>query len=175
MEMHQVRYFQATVSELNFTKAAKRCNVTQPSPTCAIKQLEDELGSDLFRRERPQVQLTELGQRMHPLLKQCYESALQGIGTHRLVGGSPRHRFVATASPSNQQHRQRVGLTSAPLGPGYPIAHSAMHPYRDSAERHLRQLPIGLQGACGGRSQSHSGNFPDRLYQNSMHVAGSSD
>ncbi len=76
MEMHQVRYFLATVSELNFTKAAETCNVTQPSLTRAIKQLEDELGGDLFRRERPHAQLTELGQRMYPLLKQCYESAL---------------------------------------------------------------------------------------------------
>src|SRR5881275_1193644 len=76
MEMHQVRYFLATVSELNFTKAAEKSNVTQPSLTRAIKQLEDELGGDLFRRERPQAQLTELGQRMLPLLKQCYESAL---------------------------------------------------------------------------------------------------
>jgi DNA-binding transcriptional LysR family regulator len=76
MEMHQVRYFLATVSELNFTKAAERCNVTQPSLTRAIKQLEEELGGDLFRRERPQAQLTELGERMFPLLKQCYESAV---------------------------------------------------------------------------------------------------
>ena len=76
MEMHQVRYFLATVSELNFTRAAERCNVTQPSLTRAIRHLEDELGGDLFRRERPQAQLTELGQRMHPMLKQCYESAL---------------------------------------------------------------------------------------------------
>ena len=45
MEMHQVRYFLATVSELNFTKAAEKCNVTQPSLTRAIKQLEHELGA----------------------------------------------------------------------------------------------------------------------------------
>src|SRR4051812_46025362 len=76
MEMHQVRYFLATVSELNFTKAAEKCNVSQPSLTRAIKQLEGELGGDLFRRERPQAQLTELGERMLPLLRQCYESAL---------------------------------------------------------------------------------------------------
>jgi DNA-binding transcriptional LysR family regulator len=76
MEMHQVRYFLAAVSELNFTKAAERCNVSQPSLTRAIKQLEGELGGDLFRRERPQAQLTELGERMLPLLRQCYESAL---------------------------------------------------------------------------------------------------
>jgi DNA-binding transcriptional LysR family regulator len=76
MEMHQVRYFLAAANELNFTKAAEKCNVSQPSLTRAIKQLEGELGGDLFRRERPQAQLTELGERMHPLLKQCYESAL---------------------------------------------------------------------------------------------------
>jgi DNA-binding transcriptional LysR family regulator len=76
MEMHQVRYFLAAVSELNFTKAAEKCNVSQPSLTRAIKQLEAELGGDLFRRERPQAQLTELGERMLPLLKQCYDSAL---------------------------------------------------------------------------------------------------
>jgi DNA-binding transcriptional LysR family regulator len=74
MEMHQVRYFLAVARVLNFTRAADECNVTQPSLTRAIKQLEAELGGDLFRRERP-TQLTELGQRMHPLLKQCYEAA----------------------------------------------------------------------------------------------------
>ena len=76
MEMHLVRYFLAAASVLNFTKAAEKCNVAQPSLTRAIKQLEGELGGDLFRRERPQAQLTELGERMLPLLKQCYESAL---------------------------------------------------------------------------------------------------
>ena len=76
MEMHQVRYFLAVARALNFTRAAEECHVAQPSLTRAIRQLEGELGGDLFRRERPQAQLTELGQRMLPLLKQCYESAL---------------------------------------------------------------------------------------------------
>jgi DNA-binding transcriptional LysR family regulator len=76
MEMHQVRYFLAVARVLNFTRAAEECHVAQPSLTRAIRQLEGELGGDLFRRERPHAQLTELGQRMLPLLKQCYESAL---------------------------------------------------------------------------------------------------
>jgi len=76
MEMHQVRYFLAVARTLNFTRAADECNVTQPSLTRAIKQLEGELGGDLFRRERPASQLTELGQRMLPLLRQCYDAAL---------------------------------------------------------------------------------------------------
>jgi len=76
MEMHQVRYFLAVARTLNFTRAADECNVTQPSLTRAIKQLEGELGGDLFRRERPASQLTELGQRMLPLLRQCYDAAV---------------------------------------------------------------------------------------------------
>ena len=76
MEMQQVRYFLAVTRTLNFTRAAKECNVSQPSLTHAVRLLEEELGGELFRRERPHAQLTELGQRMLPLLQQCYDSAL---------------------------------------------------------------------------------------------------
>lgn len=76
MEMHQVRYYLAVARTLNFTRAAEECNVAQPSLTRAIKLLEDELGGDLFRRERSLSHLTDLGTRMLPLLQQCYESAL---------------------------------------------------------------------------------------------------
>jgi len=76
MEMHQVRYFLAVARELNFTRAAQECNVAQPSLTRAIKQLEEELGAELFRRERNLSHLTEFGQRMLPLLQQCHNSAL---------------------------------------------------------------------------------------------------
>ena len=68
MEMHQVRYFLAVARALNFTRAAEECNVAQPSLTRAIRQLEDELGGDLFRRERPHAQLTELG---HACSRSC--------------------------------------------------------------------------------------------------------
>src|SRR4029450_4739364 len=64
MEMHQVRYFLAGARILNFTRAAEECHVAQPSLTRAIKQLEAEFGGDLFRRERPHVQITDLGQKM---------------------------------------------------------------------------------------------------------------
>jgi DNA-binding transcriptional LysR family regulator len=98
MEMHQVRYFLAVARLLNFTRAAEECNVTQPSLTRAIKQLEAELGGDLFRRERPAAQLTELGQRMHPLLKQCYDAA---------VGA----RSLASSFRSGEVGALRIALT----------------------------------------------------------------
>jgi DNA-binding transcriptional LysR family regulator len=76
LEMHQIRYFLAVSDTLNLTKAAERCNVAQPSLTRAIKALETELGGELLRRERALSHLTELGQRMVPMLRQCYETAL---------------------------------------------------------------------------------------------------
>ena len=77
MELQQMRYFLAAARELNFTRAATKCNVSQPSLTRAIGLLETELGGDLFRRERSLTHLTDLGQRMLPLLTQCIENADQ--------------------------------------------------------------------------------------------------
>jgi DNA-binding transcriptional LysR family regulator len=75
MEMHQVRYFLSLCEELNFTRAAERCNVAQPSLTRAIKQLEEELGGPLFHRERANTHLSELGRTLKPYLEQVYSRA----------------------------------------------------------------------------------------------------
>ena len=119
MEMHQVRYFLAVARTLNFTRAADECNVAQPSLTRAIKQLEAELGGDLFRRERP-AGLTELGQRMHPLLKQCYEAA---------VGA----RSLASSFNSGEIGALRIALTHA-------IDLSLLIPFIDQIKRQFNRL-----------------------------------
>ena len=75
MEMHQIRYFLAVAKTLNFTQAAEECHVAQPSLSRAIRNLEEELGGDLFRRERSLSHLTELGKLMLPLLTQAFDSA----------------------------------------------------------------------------------------------------
>jgi DNA-binding transcriptional LysR family regulator len=77
MEMHQVRYFLALCEALNFTRAAERCHVAQPSLTRAIKALEEELGGALFHRERANTHLSELGRTLKPYLEQVYNRAEQ--------------------------------------------------------------------------------------------------
>ena len=105
MEMHQVRYFLAVTRTLNFTRAADECNVTQPSLTRAIKQLEAELGGDLFRRERPAAQLTELGQRMHPLLRQCYRGRERRARAGLLLQERRSRRAQDRADPLDRPRR----------------------------------------------------------------------
>lgn len=75
MEMHQVRYFLAVAETLNFTRAAERCNVSQPALTRAIKKLEEEFGGQLFRRERNLTHLTDLGRLMKPRLEKILMEA----------------------------------------------------------------------------------------------------
>jgi DNA-binding transcriptional LysR family regulator len=77
MEMHQVRYFLAVAKQLNFSRAAEECNVTQPSLSRAIQQLEAELGGQLFHREHKFTHLTELGEMVRPHLETVYTAAAQ--------------------------------------------------------------------------------------------------
>lgn len=66
MEMSQIRYVLAAARNLNFTKAACDCNVSQPALTKAIKSLEDELGTQLFLREGKRILLSAFGESMLP-------------------------------------------------------------------------------------------------------------
>jgi DNA-binding transcriptional LysR family regulator len=74
MQMQQIRYFLALCEERNFTRAAGRCGVTQPSLTNAIIALERELGGALFQR-RPVIALTVLGHAVQPYLQRVAENA----------------------------------------------------------------------------------------------------
>jgi molybdenum-dependent DNA-binding transcriptional regulator ModE len=77
MQMNQVRYFLALCEEQNFTRAAKRCGVSQPSLTNAIKRLEQTLGGPLFQRDRRNIELTKLGRVVKPYLKRLNQSAYE--------------------------------------------------------------------------------------------------
>ncbi len=62
MELSQLRYFTAVADAGNFTRAAERCNVSQPSMSQQILHLEREVGHKLFHRLGRRAVLTEAGQ-----------------------------------------------------------------------------------------------------------------
>jgi DNA-binding transcriptional LysR family regulator len=74
MQLHEVRYFLALCQERSFTRAARRCGVSQPSLTSAVHRLEQDLGGALFER-KPAVALTMLGRAVHPYLQRLAENA----------------------------------------------------------------------------------------------------
>lgn len=127
MELHQVKYFLAVCETLNFTRAAEKCNVSQPSLTRAIQTLEGELGGPLFHRERQNTHLTELGQTMRPYLEE--------------VGRQ--------AAAAKERARQYANLTDAPLSVGVmcTIGPSKLLPLFAEFQRRYPGVDIALRDA----------------------------
>ena len=61
MELRHLRYFAAVAEDLNFTKAAVKLHLAQPSLTRQVHNLEEEIGVRLLNRSKGQVTLTEEG------------------------------------------------------------------------------------------------------------------
>lgn len=75
MELRQLKYFVKTAQTLNFSEAARLLFVTQSTLSQQIRQLEQELGSDLFIRDSHSVQLTESGEQLLPLAQRTLQDA----------------------------------------------------------------------------------------------------
>jgi DNA-binding transcriptional LysR family regulator len=78
MELRHLRYFIAVAEALNFTRAAEKLRLAQPSLTRQIHNLEAELGVRLLNRSKSRVSLTEEGRTFlidaRRLVAQCLES-----------------------------------------------------------------------------------------------------
>lgn len=61
MEIRKLRYFLMVVEEKSITQAAKTLHITQPTLSRQIRELEEELHTDLFNRESNELFLTETG------------------------------------------------------------------------------------------------------------------
>jgi Bacterial regulatory helix-turn-helix protein, lysR family len=111
METNQVRYFLALCEEQNFTRAAKRCGVSQPSVSNAIRRLEEELGGNLFHRTKNGAKLSPLGAAIRPLLDQLNECAegARREAAHTLAGD------MISIPPRRQLLRKIFYGTAVPL------------------------------------------------------------
>jgi LysR family transcriptional regulator, hydrogen peroxide-inducible genes activator len=102
LQIQQVHYFIALCEELNFTCAARRCGVSQPSLTTAIRALERELGGALFQR-KPAIALTGLGRMVRPYLDEIarnadHARAVARALTPRPVADRSAHQAVGSSA-----------------------------------------------------------------------------
>lgn len=79
MELRQLKYFITSADTLNFTEAARQCFITQSTLSQQIKQLETELGVQLFERIGKRVFLTEAGRDFLPYARQTVADADYGV------------------------------------------------------------------------------------------------
>ena len=77
MSLTELKFIVALAQERNFRRAAKKCFVTQPALSLAIKKLEEELSMIIFERSRSDVSLTEIGAKIVVQAKKVLEEAAQ--------------------------------------------------------------------------------------------------
>jgi DNA-binding transcriptional LysR family regulator len=62
MELRHLRYFVTVAEELNVSRASARLRISQPAVSRQLRDLEEELGVELFRREKSGLKLTPAGE-----------------------------------------------------------------------------------------------------------------
>ena len=85
MELRHLRYFIAVAEELNFTKAAEKLCIVQPSLSKQIRDLEDEIGVILFERDKRTVHLTTAGAGFLEHAYQAIASAERAVATAKQI------------------------------------------------------------------------------------------
>jgi DNA-binding transcriptional LysR family regulator len=126
MELRHLRYFVAVAEELHFNRAADRLHMAQPPLSQQIKQLETELGVELFhRRTKRQVQLTEAGQ---VLLQAAY----------RILAQLEQAVYETQRAGKGETGTLVIGFTGSVV---YDILPAILHQFR----QHFPQVNLALQ------------------------------
>jgi LysR family hydrogen peroxide-inducible transcriptional activator len=104
MTITQLKYVLAVAEYKNFTLAAEKCFVTQPTLSMQIQKVEEELGIQIFDRTKKPIQLTEIGQKIVNQSKNIVNEAdrIQDIVDQQkgFIGGEFRLGIIPTIMPT---------------------------------------------------------------------------
>ena len=139
MELRHLRYFITLAEELHFGNAAKRLFIAQPPLSRQIKDLELELGVQLFDRAHKRVTLTAAGRyflKEARLLVQQLEAAMKQVSKiHHSLAGELHIGYVSSFS------KKVLGQLTVLLQAQYPYLQTKI--FEASTERQLRALEQG--------------------------------
>jgi DNA-binding transcriptional LysR family regulator len=145
MEIRHLRYFCALAEQLHFTKAALLLNVAQPALSHQIRQLEEELGTQLVERSNRRVRLTAAGEvflaRAARILEQLDQAAREAARAGQGDTGSLVIGVVSTAVCSVLPDLLRSFRREAP---GISIDIREMEPAEQVEALRRESIDIGL-------------------------------
>lgn len=104
MTITQLQYVLAVAEHKNFTLAAEKCFVTQPTLSMQIQKIEDELNVLIFDRSKKPIQLTDIGQKIVNQAKNIVNEAdrIKDIVEQQkgFIGGEFKLGIIPTVMPT---------------------------------------------------------------------------
>ena len=104
MTITQLKYVLAVAEHKNFTLAAEKCFVTQPTLSMQIQKIEEELSIQIFDRTKKPIQLTDIGLKIVTQAKNIVNEAdrIQDIVEQQkgFIGGEFRLGIIPTIMPT---------------------------------------------------------------------------
>ena len=104
MTITQLKYVLAVAEHQNFTKAAEKCFVTQPTLSMQIQKLEDQLDIQIFDRTKKPIELTEVGRKIVNQAKNIVNEAdrINDIVDQQkgFIGGEFKLGIIPTVMPT---------------------------------------------------------------------------
>jgi len=104
MTITQLYYVLAVAEQQNFTKAAEKCFVTQPTLSMQIQKLEDQLNILIFDRSKKPIELTEVGRKIVHQARNIVNEAdrIQDIVDQQkgFIGGEFKLGIIPTIMPT---------------------------------------------------------------------------
>jgi len=100
LSIHQLEYFVAVAEEGQFTRAAERLHVAQPSISAQVRRLEQVLDTPLFHRGGGPVTLTDAGKELLPLARRVLSDLAEINRGVTEVEGLRRGHVAIGATPS---------------------------------------------------------------------------
>ena len=104
MTITQLQYVLAIAEHKNFTKAAEKCFVTQPTLSTQIQKLEDELDILIFDRSKKPIELTDVGRKIVNQAKNIVNESdrIQDIVDQQkgFIGGEFKMGIIPTVMPT---------------------------------------------------------------------------
>jgi len=82
MKLRHLQYFVAVAEELNMRVAAEKMHISQPPLSRQIRELEKDLGTELFNRNKKKLRLTQAGEYF---LKEAREILIKSQSAARMV------------------------------------------------------------------------------------------
>jgi DNA-binding transcriptional LysR family regulator len=145
MELRHLRYFVTVAEELHFTRAAKKLRIAQQALSAQIRNLEVELGFDLFVRGPKGVMLTAAGHELLNGARETLATATASVEAARQVA----ERDTKVLRLGFCSYAMKLGLGDAinAFRNAWPDVQLALHdlPGADQLERlHRRELDLAV-------------------------------